>query len=116
MLLALATLLLCQLLGQWLAAVCGWSVPGPVVGLVLLWLVLLVRPTWATALQPTAHGLLGHLSLLFVPAGVGVVQHVQRLGQEALAIGLALVVSTALGLLASAWTTRWVLRRHREDA
>lgn len=107
---ALATLLSFQLLGEALVLLTGPPVPGPVLGLALLLAALAVRPRWLDTLKPTAQGLLQHLSLLFVPAGVGVMQHLQRLGHEALAIGIALVLSTLVGLAVSAWTMLWLMR------
>lgn len=112
---ALATLLVFQLLGEVAVRLSAAPLPGPVVGLALLLLALVLRPAWLDAIKPTAQGLLQHLSLLFVPAGVGVMQHLQRLGDEALAIGVALVVSTLVGLAVAAWTMialmRWQGRR-----
>lgn len=105
---ALATLLVFQLLGEALVRVLAAPVPGPVLGLALLLLVL--RPAWLAAIRPTAQTLLQHLSLLFVPAGVGVMLHLQRLGDEALAIGVALVLSTLVGLASAALTMNWLLR------
>jgi len=113
---ALATLLVFQLLGETLVLLTGAPVPGPVVGLALLLLALLLRPRSVEAIKPTAQGLLQHLSLLFVPAGVGVMQHLQRLGDEALAIGVALVLSTLLGLAAAAGTMLWLMRRQRPES
>jgi holin-like protein len=110
---ALATLLVFQLLGEAIVRLGAVPVPGPVVGLALLLLALLLRPAAVDAIKPTAQGLLQHLSLLFVPAGVGVMQHLQRLGDEALAIGVALVLSTLLGLAAAAGTLLWLMRRQR---
>jgi holin-like protein len=70
-----------------------------VVGMVTLLLgVLALKPAWIAAIKPASQGLLQHLSLLFVPAGVGVMLHLQRLGEEALAIGVALVLSTWIGM------------------
>jgi holin-like protein len=84
MIAALATLLVFQLVGEAVVVALHAPVPGPVVGMGLLLLTLVARPAWLSALQPTAQGLLQHLSLLFVPAGVGVMLHLQRLGDEAL--------------------------------
>ena len=81
-----------------------------IAALVLL-LVLVMRPAWLAALEPTAQNLLQHLSLLFVPAGVGGVLHLQRLGDEALAIGVALVLSTLIGLASAALTMAWLMKR-----
>ncbi len=108
---ALATLLVFQLVGEAIVRALAVPVPGPVVGLGLLLLALVIRPAWANAIKPTAQTLLQHLSLLFVPAGVGVMLHLQRLGDEALAIGVALVISTWVGLASAALTMAWLLRR-----
>jgi holin-like protein len=108
---ALATLLVFQLVGEALVRTLALSVPGPVVGMALLMLVLVLRPALVTAIKPTAQTLLQHFSLLFVPAGVGVMLHLQRLGDEALAIGVALVVSTWVGLASAALTMAWLMKR-----
>lgn len=110
---ALATLLVFQLLGEALVLATGAPVPGPVAGLAMLLLTLVLRPSVLDAVKPTAQTLLQHLSLLFVPAGVGVMLHLQRLGNEALAIGVALVVSTLVGLASAALTMTWLMKRTR---
>ncbi len=108
---ALTVLLALQLVGEAVVRTLGLPIPGPVVGMALLLTALAARPDWRAALAPTAQGLLGHLSLLFVPAGVGVMQHVARLGAEAWAIGVALALSTWIGLAVTAWTVRVLLPR-----
>jgi holin-like protein len=45
-------------------------------------------------LRGTANGLLQHLSLLFVPAGTGVMLHFHRMADEWLALLLSLLGST----------------------
>jgi len=108
---AIALLLGLQLAGEALSRALSLPIPGPVVGLVLLLGVGLVLPRAAETARPAAEALLSRLALLFVPAGVGVAGHVDRLGEDALAIGAALVVSTLAALLAGAWAfalvTRW---------
>ena len=108
---ALATLLVFQLLGEALVRTLAVPVPGPVVGMAGLLLALVLRPAWLAALKPTTATLLQHLSLLFVPAGVGVMLHLQRLGQEVLAIVVALVLSTWIGLASAALTMAWLMKR-----
>lgn len=108
---ALATLLVFQLVGEAMVRVLAVPVPGPVVGMALLLLALVFRPAWTNAIKPTAQTLLQHLSLLFVPAGVGVMLHLQRLGDEAFAIGVALVISTWVGLASAALTMAWLMKR-----
>ena len=113
---ALAILLVLQLVGKALVRALGVPVPGPVVGMALLLAALVLRPAWLGTIKPTAQTLLQHLSLLFVPAGVGVMLHLQRLGDEALAIGVALVLSTLVGLASAALTMAWLMRRVASSA
>jgi len=103
-------LLLCQLLGEALARGLGLPAPGPVIGLALLTLGLALRNRrWplsdedvaSSDVGKAATGLLGALSLLFVPAGVGVVQYLGLFREQGLALAVALVVSTVATLLAT---------------
>jgi putative effector of murein hydrolase LrgA (UPF0299 family) len=94
MILDLILLLLCQLAGQALAFWSGLPVPGPVLGLVLLVGLLAALGRAPGSLETTTAGLLRHLSLLFVPAGVGVMLHAGRLAAEWPAILAALVLGT----------------------
>lgn len=105
------TVLLCyQLVGEVLVLLSGIPVPGPVLGMVLLLLTLLVRGRSSEALDSASTSLLSHLSLLFVPAGVGAMLHFQRIGSEWLPISAALVVSTLLTLVVTALVMRALQR------
>ena len=106
-------LLLFQLAGEVTVMLAGLPVPGPVVGMGLLLLYLVVRRPRGPGLEEASSGLLNHLSLLFVPAGVGVIVHVRRVEQEWVAIGAALVVSTLLTLVVTAWVMKLALRWKR---
>jgi holin-like protein len=108
---ALAVLLLCQLAGTVLQEALGLPMPGPVLGFVLLLGVFLVRGRVGTELHDTAQGLLKHFGLLFVPAGVGVVGELGVLKQNALALIIAIPVSTVLGLLVTGIIMQWFMRR-----
>jgi holin-like protein len=110
----LAALLIFQTIGEVASYALRLPVPGPVIGMVLLLLFLKLRPRTLDALRGTSLGLLQHLSLLFVPAGVGVMVHWHRLAAEGVAIVVAIVVSTVLALAATALTVRALLPR--EDA
>ena len=107
---AFAALLSLQLMGEALVRAMDWALPGPVLGMALLVAVLMARPGWAGHIKPASQGLLQHLSLLFVPAGVGVMLHLQRIGDEAAAIGLALVLSTWIGMAVAALVTTALMR------
>ena len=107
----LTLLLLCQLAGELAARLLHLPVPGPVLGMLLLFAGLLLRGGVPAAVQETAGGLLRHLSLLFVPAGVGVMVHVTRLETEALPIIVALFVSTLFGIAVTAKLMAFLLSR-----
>jgi holin-like protein len=91
-------------------------VPGPVIGLLLLFAYLLIRPSAVDSIEPTALELLRHLSLLFVPAGVGIMVAVDKVRGEGLAIVVALVVSTTLAIAVTALVTRALMRRQARRA
>ncbi len=123
MIAAIGLLLAGQLAGEVLGRGLGLPVPGPVIGLVLLaGLLSLAAATGrvsttsidATALGRTAGGLLGVLGILFVPAGVGVIQQFHLLGRYGLALGAALVGSTLLAMLVTVFVfiavARWTRR------
>lgn len=111
MLEAVTLLLVFQLVGETLARLLALPVPGPVVGLALLFLALLIRPSLSPLLAPTVDGLLRHLGLLFVPAGVGVSLHLGLLEREWLPIVAALLISTVLGMITAALVLDRLLKR-----
>jgi holin-like protein len=111
MLKALATLLVFQTIGETASFGLSLPVPGPVIGMALLFGWLLMRPAAADDLRPVTGELLRHLSLLFVPAGVGIMLHRDRFAAEGWAILLAVVVSTVLTLVVTVVTIDKVARR-----
>ena len=110
MLVAITALLVFQLIGEAVARGLALTIPGPVIGLALLALAVAVSGDFRKAVEPTALELLRHLSLVFVPAAVGIVQLLPLLEAEWLAIGAALIVSTIAALAVTALTFRAVAR------
>jgi putative effector of murein hydrolase LrgA (UPF0299 family) len=102
MILALTFLLTFQLAGEATARALGLTVPGPVIGMVYLLAAMILVPRLAEVVRSAAQGILAHLSLLFVPAGVGVVGHLESLGTQGGPILLAIVVSTVLAIAVGA--------------
>lgn len=101
-----------QLVGEVVVRTLGLTVPGPVVGMVLLFLVLQVRRPPASAnLFRAADGLLKHLQLLFIPAGVGVVTLLHVVGEQPVPIVGALLLSWLAGIVAVGWLTTLLLGR-----
>ena len=99
-----------QLLGEVLSRLLLPALPGPVLGLVLLLVAMIALPKLAEAIRPTANGLLSHLSLLFVPAGVGVVGHLDLIAAHGVALITALVLSTVLAIAVGALVFAGVAR------
>lgn len=99
---AIAILLGMQLLGEGLARLAGLGIPGPVIGLVLLAALAAVSSRLRKLMEPVATTLLGHLSLLFVPAAVGLIQHLDVFASDFWPLILALSVSTLLTLIVTA--------------
>ena len=103
---AITLLLVYQLLGEVIALALGLPIPGPVIGMLLLFLTLLARGGVSGELRDTANNLLSHLSLLFVPAGTGVMVHLARVADEWLPITVALLGSTVLTIAVTALVMR----------
>lgn len=108
---ALTILLVFQLAGEALALAFGLPVPGPVIGMALLFAALAIRGSLSEPLRDTAQGLLAHLSVLFVPAGVGVMVHARLLADQWPALLAALLVSTVLTLGFTALLLKRLLAR-----
>lgn len=99
-----------QLAGEVTTRALGLLLPGPVLGLVMMIVAFILFPKLAEAIRPTALGLLSHLSLLFVPAGVGVIGHLSTFGDQGVALLVALLISTPLAIAVGAVTFVGVAR------
>jgi holin-like protein len=102
MLSALTQLLIFQLIGEVFARWFNLPVPGPVIGMLLLFATLVLRGGVDQELQTTSQNLLQHLSLLFVPAGTGVMLHLHRVADEWLPLLASLLISTLATLVVTA--------------
>ncbi|WP_417671763.1 CidA/LrgA family protein [Roseibium sp.] len=105
----------CQLCGELAKVALDLPVPGPVIGMVLLLVILMVRGGIPEELAKVGDAFLGNLSLLFVPAGVGVMLHIALIGEQALAISLALVGSTLATIAVTALVMRLMARLERRE-
>jgi holin-like protein len=116
MLTAFAILLGFQLIGEIIARALHLGIPGPVIGMCLLALACLVSPGLRRATENAARALLANLSLLFLPAAVGIVQFLPLLKTQGVAIGIAVLASTVLALAVTALVFRFAVHRlHLED-
>lgn len=115
MIASLALIFLCQLAGEVLARLTHLPVPGPVIGMGLLFAGLVWRGGAPAKLEQTADGLLSHLSLLFVPAGVGIMLHLDLILSQWLPILAALLASTALTIGATGFIMQRLAHKKREE-
>jgi putative effector of murein hydrolase LrgA (UPF0299 family) len=104
-----AWLLVLQSAGELLSHALHLPFPGPVVGLVLLLVALNFEPVRGPV-AVCADYLLSHLSLLFVPVGVGVMTHLGLIGEYGLRMLLVIVLSTWVGLAVTALVLRALVR------
>lgn len=110
MLSAITQLLIFQLIGEVLARGLALPIPGPVLGMLFLFVTLIIRGGPDHELQGTSQTLLQHLSLLFVPAGTGIMVHLHRVAEEWLPLLLSLLISTATTLLVTALVMKYCQR------
>ncbi|MDB5930621.1 MAG: LrgA family protein [Polaromonas sp.] len=106
-------LLVFQSLGELLARGLALPLPGPVIGMVLL-LVALRWPVVRAPVGACADFLLSHLSLLFVPVGVGVMTHLGLVSQYGVRLAGVLVLSTLAGLAVTVLSLHLLRDRHPE--
>lgn len=111
MLTGLAVIVGFEVAGDMCQQLMGLPIPGPVIGMALLLLALILRGGLPNGLERAATGLLSYLSMLFVPAGVGVMAHFKLIRAEWPALLGGLVGSSVLAVVATALTMRAIERR-----
>jgi holin-like protein len=102
----LFVLLLYWFLGSALVAWAGWPVPGSVIGLIGLWVTLVIYGSVPNWLKLPSGLLIRYLTLLFVPAGVGLIEHLDLLHSK----GIEIVVIIALSSLLTAFAMGFIFK------
>lgn len=100
---AIFLLFACQLIGEVIVRLTSMPVPGPVLGMVILFIWLSIRGDVSDGTEKVTGALLSNMSLLFVPAGVGVIQYADQIQNEALAILVSVVAGTVATITIVAW-------------
>lgn len=103
--------LVCQLIGEFAVTSINVPFPGPVVGMVLLFMFLSLSGSVSEQLGQVSSALLNNLSLLFVPAGVGVMVHFELLGTDVWPLSVALFASTLLTIGVTAIIMAFLTKR-----
>lgn len=110
MIVGLVVILGCQLAGELIVNALRLPVPGPVLGMAILFAAQVARGGPPEAVSRVADALLQNLSLLFVPAGVGVMALAGLIGADLAPISIALVISTLAALAATGLAMRRLTR------
>ena len=116
MLFYLTVIFVCQLAGELIVVGLGLPMPGPVIGMILLFAGLVIRGGIPEGLTRVGDAFLSNLSLLFIPAGVGVVLHMGLIAREAQALGAALFGSTLIAIAVTGLLMHLLTRRQRARA
>ncbi|MGH1405366.1 MAG: CidA/LrgA family protein [Rhodomicrobiaceae bacterium] len=115
MLNSLTLILCCQLAGEFTVKATGITAPGPVIGMIFLLIILLLKKSVQNELETTANSLLNNLSLMFVPAGVGLMLHFQLIGKEWLPITISLIISTILTIAITGLMMVWLSNDNSDE-
>lgn len=111
---AFVVLLAYQSMGELLSHYLHIPIPGAVIGMLLLFVSLLVFPRLLDYIQDTCRQLIGHLSLLFVPAGVGIISSASLLEGQWTALMLSIAGSSLITLGVTAWVVQTMINKQQE--
>ena len=109
----LLLLLLFQFIGEAIAALGNLPIPGPVIGMTLLFIALLVRGRLSSKIKAANGQFLQFLPLMFIPACAAIYIHLERLQQEWLPLLAATVVSSLLGMFVTVKILQFFLKKRR---
>ena len=110
MLKGLIVLLLFQLCGETVVALTDTPIPGPVIGMLLLWIALALKNGPSEDLSKTSQAMIQNLSLFFLPAGVGLFFLPPSIQQYWPAVAAAMIAGTFVAMLFSGWLIKRLAR------
>ncbi|MDC1066473.1 CidA/LrgA family protein [Alphaproteobacteria bacterium] len=119
MLNSIFTIFLFQLVGEFIQKFFEISIPGPVIGLILLLTVLLIKNKYSNAptnlendLMRSCQSLINYLPLLFIPVGVGVVMHLSLLEENLISVISIIILGTLLTLALTGFIMEKLLKEN----
>ncbi|HSP47076.1 MAG TPA: CidA/LrgA family protein [Clostridiaceae bacterium] len=98
------------LLGEGIRLATGITIPGTVIGMVLLFIALMTKLISLDQIEQVSKFLLDHLAFLFVPAGVGLINSLDVIGSSWLPILVIVLVSTVIVIGVTGWTVQLLKR------
>lgn len=102
MLKGIITLLIFQFIAECIAKLFELLVPGPVIGMVLMLIFLMIRKSSFPSLDSAVFLHLRYLPLLFIPAAMGIITQADIISKEFWAIFISLFIGTIVALAFSA--------------
>ena len=94
----------CMALGELLVKITGVSLPGSIVGMLLLAAFLEMGWIKLEWVKQISDFLLSNLGFFFVPPGVALMHNFGTIAKDFWAIAIATLISTILVLLSTGWT------------
>ncbi|MBK1781368.1 MAG: CidA/LrgA family protein [Alcaligenaceae bacterium] len=116
MLLTLAILCFFQAVGEWVSVLSGLPIPGPVLGMVFLFITLLLEPRLNHHIAASSEQLLRSMMIMFIPVCVGIMTSYTLLKGQWLALVAAIVISTVLAMAVGALVMQKVMKRLEKQA
>ena len=111
-----------QLLGEVIQKIFEINIPGPVIGLILLLLSFIFFSKRLTQskkmikeISVTSNQIINYLSLLFVPIGVGVVMHINYLGDNLFKIFSIITIGTLATLVFTAFVMEKIINLEKKN-
>jgi holin-like protein len=111
----LTLIFLCQLVGEIISRLTNLPIPGPVIGMVILFCGLTLRKTMPSELETVSGFLHRNLPLLFVPAGVGVIKNLDILLRYWAPFTGAIIIGTAVTIAVTGVVMQFLNRRGTTD-
>jgi holin-like protein len=98
----------CLYAGIAIATLLPITVPGSIIGMLILFLLLSLQILPAQWVKPGCHLLIRYMALLFVPIGVGVMQYFDLLRAQFGPVVVSCVVSTLVVLVVVSWSSHLI--------
>ncbi|WGL99434.1 CidA/LrgA family protein [Arsenophonus sp. aPb] len=104
---------LCLILGNLISTLLPFSLPGSIIGMLILFSLLTIQIIPVQWIQPGCHLLLKNMTMLFIPIGVGIMNYYDTLSQQIIPILLSCIVSTLIIMIIVAYSSHYI---HRETS
>lgn len=102
---------LCLIIGNLISTLLPFSLPGSIIGMLILFSMLTIQIIPVEWIQPGCHLLLKNMTMLFIPIGVGIMNYYDKLSQQIIPILLSCIVSTLIIMIIVAYSSHYI---HRE--